>query len=200
MPTILGVKLGDSATTTHGKLQQAFGDYPISRATAFHWHKMFSEVRTIFEDEQRSGRQSAARTCDNTARVRVCAGTRDVLWWWPYFSWWINKIKLFFFSEPVSLLYCRFSYTYDKTINKDTFSIRSKIDTVRMIADVVNFIREAVRLILTEELGMWKICAKMVPRNLTWATAGRAGEGLCSTAGTSGGRPRLTGASYHWLR
>jgi len=34
-----------------------------------------------------------------------------------------------------------------------------------MTADEVN--REAVRRILTEELGMRKICAKMVPRNLT---------------------------------
>jgi len=39
--------------------------------------------------------------------------------------------------------------------------------TVKMIADEVNINREAVRRILTEELGMRKICAKMVPRNLT---------------------------------
>jgi hypothetical protein len=38
--------------------------------------------------------------------------------------------------------------------------------TVKMIADEVNMNRETVRLILTEELGMRKICAKMVPRNL----------------------------------
>ena len=48
------VKLGDSATTTHGKLRQAFGDDAMSRAQAFRWHKMFSEGRTIVEDEQRS--------------------------------------------------------------------------------------------------------------------------------------------------
>jgi len=36
-----------------------------------------------------------------------------------------------------------------------------------MIADEVNMKREAVRWILTEELGMRKICAKMVPRNVT---------------------------------
>ena len=29
----------------------------------------------------------------------VCAGTRDVLWRWPYFSWWINKIKFFFWNQ-----------------------------------------------------------------------------------------------------
>jgi len=36
-----------------------------------------------------------------------------------------------------------------------------------MITDEVNVNREAVRRILTEELGMKKICAKMVPRNRT---------------------------------
>jgi hypothetical protein len=38
---------------------------------------------------------------------------------------------------------------------------------VRMIAVEVNMNQETVHLILTEELGMGKICAKMVPRNLT---------------------------------
>jgi hypothetical protein len=32
---IFCVKLGDKATTTHGKLQQAFGDDAMSRAQAF---------------------------------------------------------------------------------------------------------------------------------------------------------------------
>ena len=34
----------------------------------------------------------------------VCAGTRDVFWRWPYFSWWINKIKLFFGTSLITLL------------------------------------------------------------------------------------------------
>ena len=38
---------------------------------------------------------------------------------------------------------------------------------VKMIADELKMNRETVRLILTEELGMRKICAKIVPRNLT---------------------------------
>jgi len=38
---------------------------------------------------------------------------------------------------------------------------------VNMIADEVNLNREAVHQLLTEELGMRKVCAKMVPRNLT---------------------------------
>ena len=64
------VKLNDSATTTHGKLQQTFGDDAMSTAQAFRWHRMFSEGRTIIEDEQRSGRPSTTRTSDNTARVQ----------------------------------------------------------------------------------------------------------------------------------
>jgi len=36
-----------------------------------------------------------------------------------------------------------------------------------MIADEVNMNHETVHLILTEKLGMRKICAKMVPKNLT---------------------------------
>jgi len=39
--------------------------------------------------------------------------------------------------------------------------------TVKMIADEVNRNRETFRLILTDELGIRNICAKMVPRNLT---------------------------------
>jgi len=49
------VKLGDIAATTHGKLQQAFGDDVMSRAQSFRWHNMFSEGRTLVEDEQLSG-------------------------------------------------------------------------------------------------------------------------------------------------
>jgi hypothetical protein len=65
------VKLGDSATTTQGKLQQAFGDDGMSRAQAFRWHKMFSEGRNIVEDESLSGRPSSTRTSDNTERELV---------------------------------------------------------------------------------------------------------------------------------
>jgi hypothetical protein len=66
---ILCVKLGDNATTTNGKLQQAFVDYAISRAQAVRWH-MFCEGRKLVKDEQRSGRPSATQTGYNTARVR----------------------------------------------------------------------------------------------------------------------------------
>lgn len=37
--------------------------------------------------------------------------------------------------------------------------------SVKMIAEELNINRETVRLIITEDLGMRKICAKMVPKN-----------------------------------
>jgi hypothetical protein len=79
---------------------------------------VFSEDRTLIEDEQRSGRPSTTRTGDNTTRVRELVRSDRIL-------------------------------------------------TVKMIADEGNMNWETFRLILTEELGMRKICAKMVPRNLT---------------------------------
>jgi GH24 family phage-related lysozyme (muramidase) len=79
---------------------------------------MCSEGRTLAEDEQSSGRPSATRIGDNTARV----------------------------GELVRS---------DRRL------------TVRITVDKANMNRETVRLILTEGLGMRKICAKMVPRNLT---------------------------------
>jgi len=39
--------------------------------------------------------------------------------------------------------------------------------TVRSIAEQVNIDRETVRKILTEDLDMRKVCAKMVPKQLT---------------------------------
>jgi hypothetical protein len=118
MPSFLCVKLGGSVTTTHGKLQQAFGDDAMSRAQAFRWHKMFSEDRTVIEDEQHSGGPSATRTGDNITWVRELVHSERRL-------------------------------------------------TVTMISDEVNMNRETVRLILTAELEMRKIYAKMVPRYLT---------------------------------
>jgi len=39
--------------------------------------------------------------------------------------------------------------------------------TVRSIAEQVNINRETVKKILTEDLDMRKVCAKMVPKELT---------------------------------
>jgi predicted transcriptional regulator len=45
--------------------------------------------------------------------------------------------------------------------------------TVRSIAEQANINRETVRKILTEDLDMRKVCAKMVPKELT-----KEGEGV----------------------
>jgi hypothetical protein len=83
-------------------------------------HKPFTGTICFLkaEDEQRSGRPSATRTGDNTARIRE----------------------------------------FVRSDRRLTFII---------IADEVNMNREIVCLTLTEGLRMRKICAKMVPRNLT---------------------------------
>jgi hypothetical protein len=44
------------------KLQQAFGYDAMSRAQDVRWDKMFSEGRTVVEDEQCSGRSFTIRT------------------------------------------------------------------------------------------------------------------------------------------
>jgi hypothetical protein len=69
IPYCFCVKLGDSATTTNGKLKQVFGDDATSRAQAFYWHKMFSEGRSLVEDQQCSEPPSATRMGDNIARL-----------------------------------------------------------------------------------------------------------------------------------
>ena len=49
MPSFFCVKLSDSATTTHGKLQQAFGDDAMSRAQAFRWPKYFLKAEPLLK-------------------------------------------------------------------------------------------------------------------------------------------------------
>jgi hypothetical protein len=67
---IFCVKLGENATITYAKFWHAFGDDTMSRVKPFHWHKMFSEARTLVEDMQRSRRPSTTWTGDNTAQVK----------------------------------------------------------------------------------------------------------------------------------
>jgi len=40
--------------------------------------------------------------------------------------------------------------------------------TIRMLADELNIDKESIRQMLHEELGMRKLCAKMIPKLLTW--------------------------------
>jgi hypothetical protein len=64
------VKFGESATVTYEKLQGAYGEYSLSRAQAFRWHKSFLEGREQVEDEHRVGRPSTSKTDDIVERVR----------------------------------------------------------------------------------------------------------------------------------
>jgi hypothetical protein len=47
----LCVKFCNSATTTHGKLQQTFGDDAVARTHTFLWYNMFSEARNLVKDK-----------------------------------------------------------------------------------------------------------------------------------------------------
>ena len=175
---IFCVKLGDSVTTTHGTLQQAFGDDALSRSQAFLWHKTFSEGRTFVEDEQRSGRPSATQTGDNTARVReIIRFDRRLIVRMAADEVNTNRrLTVRMTADEVNTnrrLTVRM--TADEVNTNRRFTIRMTADevntnrrlTVRMTADEANTNRETVCLILTEELEMRKICAKMVHRNLT---------------------------------
>ena len=50
------VKLGKSTTETFAKLNTAYGDVAMKRATCFRWHKRFKNGRLSVEDDERSGR------------------------------------------------------------------------------------------------------------------------------------------------
>ena len=111
------VKLGESATVTYEKLQRAYGEYFLSRAQVFRWHKSFLEGREQVEDEPHAGRPSTSKTDDNVERVRS------------------------FVRSDHGLM-------------------------LRMISSELNLNRFTVHHILTQNLDMRKVCAKMVPKKL----------------------------------
>jgi len=65
------VKLGDSATTRHGKLQQNFGDDAMSRAQAFRCTKCFLKAEPPFkmgsaaDDHQKHGQVTTRQEYEN---------------------------------------------------------------------------------------------------------------------------------------
>ena len=63
-------KLGESAALTYVKLQRAYGEYSLSSAQVFRWHKSLLEGREQVEDEPRAGRLSTSKTDDNVERMR----------------------------------------------------------------------------------------------------------------------------------
>jgi hypothetical protein len=54
---------------SYKKLQRAYGEYSLSRAQVFRWHKSFLEGREQVEDEPRAGRPTS-KMDDNLERVR----------------------------------------------------------------------------------------------------------------------------------
>jgi len=70
--------------------------------------------------------------------------------------------------------------------------------TVMSMAEQVNIYRETVRNILTEDLHMRKVCAKMVPKELTEEQKQR--RVFSYSTNNCGGTPCLfTGSSSQWL-
>jgi hypothetical protein len=55
------VKLGDGTSDTYEKIQNAYGNYSVSRAQVFQWHKGFVNGREMVEDEPQSGRPASVR-------------------------------------------------------------------------------------------------------------------------------------------
>ena len=59
------VKLGDNATTTHGKLQQAFGDDAFSRAQAFLQAEPSLKMSSAADDRQQHGQVTTQHEYEN---------------------------------------------------------------------------------------------------------------------------------------
>ncbi len=50
-------------------IQKVYGDSAVHPATVFCWYNVFSEGRELICDEQRSGRPTTTRMCENIARI-----------------------------------------------------------------------------------------------------------------------------------
>ncbi|XP_039610931.1 protein GVQW3-like [Polypterus senegalus] len=64
------VKLNKTPTECFQMLTGAYGEYCMSRARVFEWHKRFSEGRENVEDNERPGRPSTSRTEENVEKIR----------------------------------------------------------------------------------------------------------------------------------
>jgi len=63
------IKLKENATETYEKLKQAHGEYGLSRAHVFRWHKAFLDGRESVEDKPHSGRPCTSKTDENVTKV-----------------------------------------------------------------------------------------------------------------------------------
>jgi len=93
---ILCVKLGDSATTTHGKLQQALGDDAMSREQDFLWQNpcwKWAVQRTTISNTDRWQHSTGKRTCWIWSKIN----SQNDCWWSEHepgirsFDNWLKK-------------------------------------------------------------------------------------------------------------
>ena len=116
---------------------RAYREHALSRTPVFRWHKVFLDGRESVEDEPRCGRRTS-------------------LW----------KTNFVVEDEPRCGRPC--TSKTDENVTKVRDLVSSDLHlTVRMISNVLNLNRQTVHEILTFELGMQKICAKLVPKILT---------------------------------
>jgi uncharacterized metal-binding protein len=71
------VKLGESATVTCEKLQRAYGEYSLSRAKVFRWHKSYLEGQEQVEDKPRARRPSTSKTDNNVEKSEISCEVRS---------------------------------------------------------------------------------------------------------------------------
>ncbi len=62
-------KAGFNATKTFEMIQKVYSESAVYRATLFRWYNAFSEGGESIRDEQRRGRPTMTRTCENIARI-----------------------------------------------------------------------------------------------------------------------------------
>jgi hypothetical protein len=63
------VKLCKSATNTLQMLQEAFGEYSLSRTAVFEWHSRFKAGQVSLEDDECSGQPSTNKTTENVYKI-----------------------------------------------------------------------------------------------------------------------------------
>jgi hypothetical protein len=73
------VKLGESDTLTHEKVQRAYGEHSLSRAQVFRWHKSFLEGQEEVEDGKtfnlKNGRQCGKSEVSCEVRSSILSGS-----------------------------------------------------------------------------------------------------------------------------
>ncbi len=62
-------KAGFNATKTFEMIQKVYGESAVHSVTVFRWYNTLSEGRESIRDQQRSGKPTTTRTCENIANV-----------------------------------------------------------------------------------------------------------------------------------